>query len=156
MSAANGTLIMRGLLACVQTRLPTYLDAVEAALGVALTDPEEYILGRRDVHSSDRLPTVRFMVISGTPEMAAQAAWAFNPLTAEIILALKESTPEALNTSVNAHADALLNLIAAHRDLDGACDQVEIENVDWWDGPPASGDIGGVVLVVNIYNEIRT
>jgi hypothetical protein len=154
-SKANMYALMVGLKTFIAANLPTYLRLVEAEIGIAITDPADHVMGYREALSADRYPTAFYIAADASPEPSGQGSqWL--PLSADLIVAYRHSTPATLEKALLGYADALLDLVGDNVDLGGICDVSQITYIDFFHGAPGAKDIGVVVASITMRSEIRT
>jgi len=146
---------MAGLKSYVEANLPARLSQVEAEIGATVADIADHVLGYRDTLTASHYPCAFYVASSGTPEESAQHGEWF-ALDADILIAYRASTPEALETALLAYSDALRNLVGEDESLGGLCDVAQITYIDWYHGAAMEKDKGVVVVSITMRTELRT
>lgn len=155
MSYGNAYSRIKGLCDYFETNLPTHIGYVEAEIGVTIPDPADYVLGYRDVLSSERYPLFCCSSDSAIVEDSGQhGIWL--TIKVDLVVGFKHSQPAVLEAQLMGCGDAILNLVESDESLGGLVNEAAVEMLDWYHGAPGSKDLGVVVATVSMLSEIRT
>ena len=146
-----------GLKAFVEAHFPGYCRTVEARIGggLVLPDVEEHVVGYKDLNNSHIYPFACYVLGPGTADPSANHAQRLS-VAVEVGIAFQSSKPDLLEQQLIAYADAFLDMIGDHEDLEGTCDLAWVEGFDPAHGALADKSTAALVFTIRMEKEVPT